>query len=224
MGRNVFVSGGTGYIGVALIGQLLERGHSVKALARSGSGRKLPSGCAVVPGNALEASSFAGSVGAGDTFVHMVGVPHPAPWKENQFRTIDLTALRASAAVAAQAGVRHFVFISVAHPAPAMKAYIRVRAECEGILLQAGLVATILRPWYVLGPGHRWPILLQPFYALAGRIPKCREGALRLGLVTREQMVGAMCWAIEHPPEATRVLDVPAIRMLTAVRSRSTAT
>ena len=56
------------------------------------------------------------------------------------------------------------------------------------------------------------PHALRPVYALAERIPKYREGALRLGLVTRGQMVGALGWAVENPPEKTRVLDVPAIR------------
>ena len=45
-----------------------------------------------------------------------------------------------------------------------MKAYIEVRKECEAEIQDAGLTATILRPWYVLGPGHRWPVLLKPMY------------------------------------------------------------
>ena len=60
------------------------------------------------------------------------------------------------------AGVQHFVYISVAHPAPMMKAYIEVRSQCEAMIRQSGMNATILRPWYVLGPGHRWPYLLLP--------------------------------------------------------------
>jgi len=48
-----------------------------------------------------------------------------------------------------------------------MRAYIAVRKECEAILAASGLTTTILRPWYVLGPGHRWPVILLPFYRLA---------------------------------------------------------
>ncbi len=112
------------------------------------------------------------------------------------------------------------VFISVAHPAPAMKAYIRVRQECEAILRESGLMCTILRPWYVLGPGHRWPVTLKPIYSLLETIPTTREGARRLGLVTLPQMVDALIWAIENPPLETRVLEVPAIRQLGS-RSRA---
>jgi uncharacterized protein YbjT (DUF2867 family) len=93
-----------------------------------------------------------------------------------------------------------------------MKSYIAVRQECEKILAAAGLTATILRPWYVLGPGHRWPVVLKPLYSIAEKIPALRNGARRLGLVTREQMVDALCAAVENPPLATRTVDAGGIR------------
>jgi len=95
-----------------------------------------------------------------------------------------------------------------------MKAYIRVRSECEGILQSESnkFGSTILRPWYVLGPGHWWPVALKPIYALLESRPSTREGARRLGLVTLAQMVAALTWAVENPHSATRILEVPEIR------------
>lgn len=217
--RRVFISGGTGYVGRALVPQLIARGHNVRLLTRPGSERKVPAGAEIVKGNALDAKTFASAVTADDTFVQLTGVPHPAPWKEKEFRAIDLVSLRSSAEVAKRAGVRHFIYVSVAHPAPAMHAYIRVRQECEEILRQLQLVCTILRPWYILGPAHRWPVVLKPIYALLESLPSTRESALRLGLVTLSQMIQAMIWAIENPPSATRVLDVETIRELNSGRS-----
>jgi uncharacterized protein YbjT (DUF2867 family) len=130
----VFISGGTGYVGSSLVRSLLARGHRVRALARPGSERKLPAGCEIVPGDALEAATFAAQVAPADAYVHLVGVSHPASWKEKQFRAVDLASARASIAAARSAGVPHFVYVSVAHPAPVMKAYIRVREECEAEL------------------------------------------------------------------------------------------
>ena len=74
---------------------------------------------------------------------------------------------------------------------------------------------TILPPWwYVLGPGHRWPMALAPIYAVARLVPSLRAGAERLGLVTLAQMVAALARAIEHPPDpgTIRIVDVPEIR------------
>jgi uncharacterized protein YbjT (DUF2867 family) len=151
-GRSVFIAGGTGYMGQRLIPRLLERGHNVRALVRPGSERKLADGCTSVTGNALDASSYAQQISPADTFVQLVGVAHPSPSKTAEFRTIDLPAGMGAVNAAQSAGVRNFVYVSVAHPAPMMQAYIAVRTECEAAIDAAGLNATILRPWYVLGP------------------------------------------------------------------------
>ena len=208
----VFLSGGTGYVGRALMAKLIARGHRPRVLARPGSEHKVSPGAEAVPGNPLEPATFASLVRAGDTFVQLTGVAHPAPWKEREFRAIDLVSLRASAEVAKSAGVSHFIYVSVAHPAPVMKTYIRVRQEGEAILHGLGLTASILRPWYILGPGHRWPAIMAPLYSLLEAIPATRESALRLGLVTLDQMTTALLWAVENPPTQSRILDVPAIR------------
>jgi uncharacterized protein YbjT (DUF2867 family) len=165
-----------------------------------------------VKGNAVEATTFASSVAPADTFVQLAGTPHPSPAKAKEFVAVDLASIRASVAAAASAGIGHFVYVSVAHPAPVMKAYIGVRADGEALLAAAGLRATILRPWYVLGPGHRWAYALAPLYWMAERIPSTRETARRLGLVTLGQMVAALVYAVEHPPDPTRIVGVPEIR------------
>jgi len=211
-GRCVFVTGGTGYMGQRLISRLLERGHDVRALVRAGSEKKLPAGCTAVAGDALDGESYAGKIAPADTFVQLVGVAHPSPAKAEEFRRVDLPSGLRAIAAAKGAGIRHFVYLSVAHPAPMMHAYIAVRSECEAVIELAGLNATILRPWYVLGPGHWWPYLLLPMYKLAEVLPQTREGARRLGLVTLEQMTRAVTVAVENPVEGRRVVTVPEIR------------
>ena len=93
-----------------------------------------------------------------------------------------------------------------------MKAYLQVRAECERKLQDSRMNATILRPWYVLGPGHRWPYALIPLYRLMESFPPTRKGALRLGLVTRDQMVRALTDSVATPSNGIRILEVPEIR------------
>jgi len=210
--RCVFVTGATGYMGRALIAALLRRGHSVRALARKESAQRVPAGAETVIGDALAPRTFADKVAPADTLVHLVGTPHPSPAKAASFRAVDLPSVEAALAAARAARIAHFVYLSVAQPAPVMQAYIAVRQEGEARIQASGIAATILRPWYVLGPGHRWPYFLVPFYALAERLPPLRETALRLGLVTIGQMVGALVAAVERAPQGIRILDVPAIR------------
>ena len=210
--RGVFVTGATGYMGRALIPALLRRGHRVRALSRPESARRVPAGAEVVLGDALASETFARAVSPADTLVHLVGTPHPGPGKAASFRAVDLPSVDAALAAARTAQVAHFVYVSVAQPAPVMRAYIAVRQEGEARIRESGIAATILRPWYVLGPGHRWPRFLVPFYALAERLPPLRDTAVRLGLVTIDQMVGALVEAVERGPQGVRIVDVPAIR------------
>jgi uncharacterized protein YbjT (DUF2867 family) len=129
---------------------------------------------------------------------------------------VDLPSVDAALAAALAARVRHFVYVSVAQPAPVMRAYIAVRQAGEARIRASGIPATIFRPWYVLGPGHRWPYLLVPFYAIFTLLPPTREGARRLGLVTLAQMVRALVASIERGPEGVRIFDVPGIRAANA--------
>lgn len=211
---DVFVTGGTGYIGQRLTHALVARGHQVRVLARAESVGRVTPGATAVVGNALDVSSFTAALTTGDTLVHLVGTPHPSPAKALEFQRVDLPSIQASVAAASAAHVAHLVYVSVAHPAPVMKAYIEVRMAGEAAIARAGLTATVLRPWYVMGPGHRWPVLLLPIYWALELWPGTRERAQRLGLVTIDQMIAALIEAVESPPPSgpVRLVTVPDIR------------
>ena len=126
-----------------------------------------------------------------------------------QFLDIDLRSARESIAAAAGRPAIHFVYVSVAQPAPVMRAYQEARRQAEQALATSGLTRTIVRPWYVLGPGHRWPYALLPIYAVLERLPPTRDSARRLGLVTVRQMVATLVNAIEKPAFSALTLYRP---------------
>jgi nucleoside-diphosphate-sugar epimerase len=192
---------------------MVERGHRVRALLRESSRSRLPAGCEAIVGDALHGDSYASRIAPSRTFVHLVGVSHPGPSKAAEFRHIDLKSCQEAVRAAQSAGVRHFVYLSVARPAPIMKEYQAVREEGERLVRESNMAATFVRPWYVMGPGHRWPLMLVPFYALARLYPPTREGANRLALVTLEQMVQTLAWAVEHPPEDVQIFEPPQIKL-----------
>ncbi|MBV9612281.1 MAG: NAD(P)H-binding protein [Acidobacteriaceae bacterium] len=208
----VFVTGGTGYIGTRLIPLLAQRGHEVLAVCREQSRAKVPAGCSTVIGDALDGNSYRSAVAGAHTFVQLVGVSHPSPAKAAQFIDVDLRSGLEAVRVARDAGVQHFVYLSVAHPAPVMQAYTNVRAQCEEAIRASGMNSTIVRPWYVLGPGHRWPYALLPMYWIAERIPGTRESARRLGLVTIREMIHTLAAAIDQPASGVRLFETAEIR------------
>lgn len=199
-------------MGSRLIPLLAERGHEVKAVVREGSETRLPAGTLSVVADPLRMDSYTEQVRGSDTFVHLIGVAHPSPAKAKEFREIDLPSVQVAVKAARDAGIGHFIYLSVAQPAKMMQAFIAVRSEGERMIRESGFPATFIRPWYVLGPGHRWAYVLLPFYWVCERLPATREAARRLGLVTISQMLDTLVWAVENPSKGVRILDVPKIR------------
>lgn len=211
--KTIFITGGTGYIGRRFIQILLLHGHRVIALVRPGSENKVLPGCEIVTGNPFDATSFSSKIPYQSTFVQLLGVPHPSPSKKKQFYEIDLRSVQASVAAAREAGVAHFVYVSVSKtPTSIMRDYQQVRALGEELLQHSGIIHTLLRPWYVVGPGHWWPLLFMPFYKLMEVNPATRQKALDLGLVGLPQMLRALSWAAENTPVGNQIMDVPTIR------------
>jgi uncharacterized protein YbjT (DUF2867 family) len=210
--HDIFLTGATGYIGRHLVPELLARGHTVRALVRPGSEGKLARGAIAVRGDALNGATFESQVAPSDTFIHLVGVAHPSPAKAQQFREIDLVSARESVAAARAAGVGHFIYLSVAQPAPVMQAYVAVRAEGEAMIRDSGMPATFVRPWYVLGPGHRWVYAILPLYWLAMLAPKSGETARRLYPVKLASVVRAIVDAVDRPPQSVRLIEADELR------------
>jgi uncharacterized protein YbjT (DUF2867 family) len=209
----VFITGASGFIGRQLAAELLRRGHTVRGLIRPGAEGRLNGGCEVITGDPLDAGSYSSRIAPADTLIHLVGVSHPSPAKAAEFRSIDLLSARIAIDAARATSVRHFIYVSVAHPAPMMHEYVAARSEAEEAIRVSGLNATILRPWYVLGPGRRWPLVLVPAYWVMEALPSTRESARRLGLVTQTQMIATMARAVEQPANGVRILEVPQIRV-----------
>ncbi len=154
----------------------------MKALVRQQSQGKLPPGAGRLNGDPLRMDSYTKEISPSDTFVHLIGTPHPSPAKAKQFQEIDLVSVQVATKAARDAGVRHFVYLSVAHPAPAMKAFIAVREQGEAMIRASGIPATFVRPWYVLGPGHWWPYAIVPVYWILERIPQHKRISATSGI------------------------------------------
>jgi nucleoside-diphosphate-sugar epimerase len=210
--HKIFITGGTGYVGRHLIPKLLKRGHDIYVLTRQNSVHKVPSGCHIIVGNALDKSTYQEKIASADTFIHLIGTPHPSPLKGEVFQKVDLLSIQEAVPAAVKAGIKHFIYISVAHPAPVMKTYIQVRIKGETLIRESRLNATILRPWYILGPGRRWPYIFSPVYWMLKRFPSTKEFAQRLGFISLKEMINALAVSIENPPTGVRILEVPQIQ------------
>jgi len=211
--KSVYITGATGYMGKRLVKALLNDGYRVIALTRKGSEFKLPAVTEKVIANPFDALSFQGFIPRGCVFIQLLGVSHPSPRKAKQFKEIDLRSVKASADAASFAGAAHFLYVSVAmSPSKIMYAYQQVRKEGEEYCLNRKLNCTFVRPWYVLAPGHWWPVLLIPFYGVAELVPTWRKQAREKGLVTIQQMLATLVNAVAEKPAPLKIYAIADIR------------
>jgi uncharacterized protein YbjT (DUF2867 family) len=214
--KQIFITGGTGYMGSRLIKMLLVKGYKVKALVRNGSENKLPAGCDHVIASAFDAKSFSKEIPANATFIQLLGVAHPGPKKKEQFKTIDLASAKASALAAKDAGVKHIIYVSVAQiPTNIMKDYQQCRADGEAFIRATEIPATFIRPWYVVGPAHYWPLLFSPLFKILEWIPSTSQKAKALRLVSLKQMLNTLVYAVEHEPkDKINIIEIESIRKM----------
>jgi uncharacterized protein YbjT (DUF2867 family) len=214
--EKVFITGATGYIGRRLVKLLLENGCSVKALVRPGSQSKLPREVEWVIADPFDGTSFSEAIPPGCTFIHLLGVPHPGPSKRELFKSIDLASVKAACEAAKSACVKHFIYISVAQtPTRIMHDYQECRREGEKCLAQAGLPVTIFRPWYVVGPGHYWPLLFLPLFKILELVPQTAIKAKSLRLVTLKQLLNALVSSVnEISSSGIKIIEIDSIRKM----------
>lgn len=211
--KTIFITGATGYIGKRLTKLLLQKGYKVIALVRKGSEHKVVAGAEVVVANPFDPNTFKSSIPKGAVFIQLLGVAHPSPKKAKEFKEIDLRSVKASADAAAYAGVSHFIYISVAMaPSKIMAAYQSVRKEGEEYSKSKKLNCSFIRPWYVMGPGHYWPVLLLPVYGIAELVPSWQKKARAMALVTIHQMLRTLVKVVDANPLPLRIIEIKQIR------------
>jgi NADH dehydrogenase len=157
----ILVSGGTGFIGTAVVAELKRRGEEVAVLGRSAAKIKARFGdiVEVRQADVRDPATLGGVFTGVDTVINCVQFPnYPIENKRRglTFKAVDLAGTRNQVDAAKTAGVRRFVYLSGVGVAPdAAKHWFRAKAEAEAYLEASGLEWTVVRPSWVYGPGDK---------------------------------------------------------------------
>jgi uncharacterized protein YbjT (DUF2867 family) len=122
----ILVTGATGTLGTPTVALLRAAGHDVRALSRG-------SGPGLVTGNLISGHGIRAAVTGADTVVHLATGLH------------DIDVAKTILDASREAGIRHFVFMSIVGIEQIPLGYYKKKLAVEGLLAESGLPYTILR-------------------------------------------------------------------------------
>lgn len=154
----VLLTGGTGFVGGAVLEQLCTDGHEVVLLARHPdsakslqTNQKHPN-ISVVAGDILKPETLVAASNGCDAVVHLVGII--AESGRVTFEQVHHVGTRNMVEAAKNSGVQRFVHMSALGTRPnAIARYHQSKWEAEECVRNSGLDWTIFRPSIIYGPG-----------------------------------------------------------------------
>lgn len=207
----VFVTGASGFVGNEVVGELLKRGHAVRALVRPGSENKLwdRERVEIVTGDCLHPEVLEPGLSGCEAAIHLIGIIREFPGRGVTFERVHVEATRNMVEAARKAGVRRFLHMSAlgARPEPADPYHI-TNWQAEEIVRASGLTYTIFRPSVIYGPGDQSINLFVrhlrrlPFFPIIG------DGLYQLQPVPVWQVAAAFALALELPHTENRIYEV----------------
>lgn len=152
---NVLVVGGTGFIGRALVRELLDRGHDVAVLSRTPDQSSFPDTVETVSGDVRSFQAIENAFVDRDSVVNLVALsPLFQPSGGLTHTAVHLEGTRHVVRAAETHGVNRFVQMSALGADPdGQTPYIRAKGRAETVVKESSLDWTILRPSVVFGDG-----------------------------------------------------------------------
>lgn len=169
----VFLTGGTGFVGRAIVAELLHRNHEPLVLARRGSESKLGAIGAdtrrirIVSGDVLKPETYVAALKEAEAVVHLVGIIRE--FGRARFDLMHRVAAETIVRESELAGVRRYVHMSACGVGRLSKsAYMKTKLAGEKTVRASRLNWTIFRPSIVFG---REDDFVNPFLRQFRRLP-----------------------------------------------------
>ena len=227
--RTIFVTGGTGLVGSHVIEEALRRGFHVRALARASSDTHLLRnwGVEIVTGDLSDPDALRNGVRGVDVVFNCAA--KVGDWGTlEDFRALNVEALRLLLDAAVEEGVKTFVHVSslgvyegrdhfgTDEETPtaenALDGYTRSKVEAEALALryhkERGLPVTIVRPGFIYGERDRTVLPKLVTNLRRGTFAYFGSGEQALNCIYVKNLVHALFLAAESPAAIGQVFNI----------------
>jgi NADH dehydrogenase len=215
---HVLVTGGTGFVGRAVVHELARRGHKVRVLARhihTAPARALAegTGCRLVPGSILDPTSLTSACAGTDAVIHLTGIIRETA--DQTFARIHAEGTRRVVEACRAVGVLRLLHMSASGTRPhAVSAYHRTKWQGECAVRKSGLLWTIFRPAVIYGPGDGFcrllalPMIPPLRWLTAGIVPMIGDGSTLVQPVRVDEVAAAFAQALDLPSTALTTFEL----------------
>ncbi|OHB28638.1 MAG: hypothetical protein A2X84_06195 [Desulfuromonadaceae bacterium GWC2_58_13] len=199
---NVFLTGSTGFVGGEILKQLLDAGHRVRCLVRSGSENKLAPHprMEVRSGDATEPDSLNGALANCDAVIHLVGIIREFPYRGITFQKLHVEATRNILRAASTQGVARYLHMSANGTREnAVTPYHQTKWQAEEAVRGSGLDWTIFRPSLIFGAHGEFVTMLANLIRKFPVVPVFGDGRYRMTPVAVEDVAKGFVAALNRP-------------------------
>jgi len=211
----VLVTGGTGFIGGAIVRALRALGsdHDVRCLSRrAGSPSAAAGGVPAIAGDVRDPSSLRRAVDGMDAVVHCVQFPnHPVenPRRGYTYAAIDGQGTVNLAAACRDAGVRRLLYLSGAGVRPGRtEPWFRAKEIAERAVRDSGCEWVIFRPSWVYGARDRSLNRFVQMVRWLPVVPVIGSGQTRVQPVLVDDVARVVALAVGQPRAAGQVFEL----------------
>ncbi len=197
---NLFVSGGTGFVGGHLCSELLRRGHHLKLLVHHQRQGGEVGGIEFVVGDVARPETYAGAMRGCDGVINLVGIIREFPGKGVTFDRLHIEATRALVEGALQAGIDRYLQMSAMGTRPdATSRYHQTKCRAEELVRTSGLAFTIFRPSLIFGPEDAFVNMLAGYIRSFPAVPVIGDGEYELQPVSVDDVARCFALSLELP-------------------------
>jgi uncharacterized protein YbjT (DUF2867 family) len=207
----VFVTGGTGFVGRAVIQALRANGYAVRCLVRRGSERDLRGFGAIerVEGDIMARQTLDEGISGCDAVVHLVGIIRERSAIGSTFERVHVQGTQNVLDAAVAAGVRRYTHMSALGTRQSARShYHRTKWAAEEIVRSSPLPWTIFRPSVIYGRGDQFVTMLSGMIERLPVVPVIGNGRQRLQPVPVEQVAQGFARALTLETTVKQTYDV----------------